>query len=305
MVIASSLYDIFYRNNKTGLDQESLNSLRKYMLTKDFTIEFENNMHMKPIIIETAKLSHEAIPSIIIDPPVLAPPKPIIIEKKMPMTKTFIPESKNTLFWSVFIGNYGYEEYLAVNGKFLNKEIEEKQKIVAFFNNNKKLKMSNHKLTNAAMQEIIADLSVIKDELYSNLVAYSIFYEKTIFLLMNHSYYIFNAVSETLSACSEINMENTIVITMQPRKNHRQRIFGVQLNMTSEELAELLKTRILLEHYNKPLRGVSSYKSDELDAMFRKIQSLGEIQNQPSKLKKADMYTYITEKIMEDVSSAK
>ncbi len=290
MVNASSLYEIFYENYSPSITDEYLKNLEQHMLTQ-FPLQEEEDIILSQ---EPQELQHEE--------PILKVENISKVELSIPLKKineTIIPETKNTLFWSIFIGNYGYEEYLAVGGRYLNHEINEKQKIVAAFANNKRLKTSNHKITNVAMQEIIADLSVVKDEVYSNLVAYSIFYGKHIYFLMEHSYLEFYP-TEDKDAIND-DMSNVIVIQMQPKTNRKQRIFGVLMNLSRNELNQLLSTRIALEHYNKPLRGVSSYKSGDLDEMFHKVQSLANISTE--KMKKADIYNYIAERIMLDYST--
>lgn len=292
MVNASSLYNVFYDNYSPMITDEYLESISEYMYTSIPKKEICKSPKEEPVSVEVVSEPESLIP----------PPPPVLIKPKM-VEETIIPETKNTLFWSIFIGNYGYEEYLDVGGKYLNREIEEKQKIVASFSNNKKLKTSNHKITNVGMQEIIADLSVVKDEVYSNLVAYSIFYGKHIYFLMNHSYLEFYPTEEMPSPEEDefTDMSNVIVITMQPKTNRKQRIFGVELNLSKVGLNQLLKSRIHLEHYNRPLRGVSSYKSGELDEMMRNIQPLADIST--AKMKKTDIYNYIAERIMLDYST--
>lgn len=304
MVNATSLYNIIYDNFSPKIDDEYLNSLESYMLTPKLADEINKSVDILgyPVETENSQIETQTMEQ---TSDILSDVREYInsgveTEAKKSVIETIIPETKNTLFWSIFIGNYGYDEYLAVGGKYLSREIAEKQKIVASFSENKRLKTSNHKITNVAMQEIIADLSVVKDEVYSNLVAYSIFYGKHIYFLMEHSYLEFYPTEEKAGK-SEVDMKNTIVISMQPKTNRRQRIFGVSLNIGEDDLHDLLKTRIPLEHYRRPLRGVSSYKTDELDSMMNKIQSLADVKT--GKMKKAEIYNYIAERIMLDYST--
>ena len=64
--------------------------------------------------------------------------------------------------------------------------------------------------------------------------------------------------------------------------------FGLDTDTSSEKIQNIFDTKFCLEHYNKPLKTISNYKSDELN-------SIGEMMglNINIKLKKQELYNEI------------
>jgi len=188
------------------------------------------------------------------------------------------PEKMDNLFWSIFISVYGYTEYETIGRCYSNREISEKQNIMEFIKKNpKSLKNMDKKITKAMTQEILSDIMSNKKTTLYVLPAFALFYKKNIIILneKNKNIYL------------KINLvENTkeYILLIKNKKG----FFGVDTDITSEKIQNIFDTKFCLEHYNKPLKAISNYKSDELN-------SIGEMMglNIDIKLKKQELYNEI------------
>ena len=129
--MSSVLYQTFYPYNKFD-DVQTIPNLNKWMLSKDvlLTITMAQNT-VKPAI--TNRLN-EPMPTIIPTPS--APGKLAHFSS----THFIVPDKMDTLFWCMYISNYGEQQYLAIGNKYGNAEIAEKQKIVEFLKSNKNVR---------------------------------------------------------------------------------------------------------------------------------------------------------------------
>ena len=214
-----------------------------------------------------------------------------------------------TLFWCVFVAHYGYSEYLRIGNRLQNRELEEKQKIIDTLSKNpKQLKEGNVKLTNDAVQEILSGLMVSAHDSFSALVAYAKYYHKTIYVVFECSYLVFSHTKDTpdvnVADTSKFSGETTDgrlvgkCILYQTRKHPK---FGGSYRLdpepTLETLQQIRLSKIEMEHYAKPFRGISAYKLQELNAMATKIGILDTKSETTGKTKsKTELYTQIVEK---------
>ena len=225
--------------------------------------------------------------------------EPFVSPKKS--TELFTPTQENTLFWSVFIGIYGYNDYMRIGNKYNNEEINEKQQIMEELSKTpKRVKETNHKMTNANVQELFSSLMVNKkDDLFS-LVAFSVYYKTNIYVLFpNHTYleYLYNGHDDTNE---EENCEkNKKHIVIHCRKGNRGNIYSIDLMPKCvEDIKQIENSTVRLESYAKPLRGVSSFKQTELEMMAKKM----EMEPSVLALKKGDLYVKLLEKCSEFVA---
>lgn len=271
------LHQIFYGNKKFDFTKETIHALAEpYMLTvarwESCVTDAKERVATKP----PALLPPTMATSCAEKPPYVAPSAPAAI----------IPQSANTLFWSIFIGQYGYDEYLRIGTKYLNREMDEKQRIVASLASQpKKMKLSNYKITNVAIQEILAEMSILQHDTFMTLVAYASFYEKTILLVFDHSYLLFGRNGEDV----DLDPSHTIVVVQQPECGRRKRIYGVLYPTTREQIDDVLQSKIRLDHYAKPMKGMSAYKLADLESIVHKIPSL----ETATKRTKSDLYNAI------------
>ena len=254
--------------------------LEKYMYTNDFM----SNMKKEEC---TDKPSQENIfqenanNEIDIEPnqPVI-PVIPVIkhFPKNKKMESIIFPEKMDNLFWSIFISVYGYTEYETIGRCYSNREISEKQNIMEFIKKNpKSLKNMNKKITKAMTQEILSDIMSNKKTTLDVLPAFALFYKKNIIILneKNKNIYLkINLVEDT----------KEYILLIKNKKG----FFGVDTDITREKIQNIFDTKFCLEDYNKPLKTISNYKSDELNSIGGMMGL-----NITGKIKKQELYNEI------------
>ena len=214
---------------------------------------------------------------------------------KAPTTRNLVHHkipANLSIFQSIFILNYGYSQYLMAGNRMLNRELEEKQTIMETLSKTpKKLKEGNHKLTNDTIQEILSGLLVATKEEIMHLVAYSACYNRIIYLVFTHSYLVFSPTKDFSIDASNIG---SVYILNQTRKHPKYGgSYYPDLEPTLEKLENIHNTKIHLEHYAKPFKGVSAYKLPELEEMATKIGIFEK--DVPVKHKKKELYDKIVE----------
>jgi hypothetical protein len=181
---------------------------------------------------------------------------PITNATKSETSSLCYPQKENSLFWCMFISKHGYDEFQMIGNKWMNRELEEKQKIIEFIKKHpQQMKECNHKITNVMLQEIASDLMTNNKPSLLSLLAMVMYYDKNLYLYREHMYHHFCA-NETHS------IENTILI----HYDHNGQ-YGIDNHPTQEKIEEICSQRIKLESIHKPLRGVSAYKVGDLLSM--------------------------------------
>jgi len=264
----NNLYQIFYPYNKFDSPEDITTRLEKFTYIKnyiDFVEESETEHEPKEISQdESAPLESR------IELPVLLPPPPPGPPQKA-SSKLLIPDKVDSLFWSLYISHYGYDQYLAIGNKYMNAEFVEKAKIMEYLNSNKNvLKTINKKITLGAAQEIMSELLTNKKTSLLSINAFAAYYKKNILI-------------ENTMNCTYIEY---IYDTDEPWI-HLKYITRGRYGMC--EMRPIAKTGIHVEYPDKPLRGISTYKVSELNELAASIPSIA---NDParSSWKKPDLY---------------
>lgn len=296
---------VLYRKDASQVDEDFLTSIEKHMYFTNKKDELyklsiiQNNVNTTPLPSVCEHISQPVSNTNAYEEPKDKIVEPLIAPQKS--AELFTPTQENTLFWSVFIGVYGYNDYMRIGNKYNNEEINEKQQIMEELNKTpKRVKETNHKMTNANVQELFSSLMVNKkDDLFS-LVAFSVYYKTNIYVLFpNHTYleYLYNG-RDVIN--EEENIEkNKKHIVIHCRKGNRGNIYSVDLMLKcDEDVKQIESSNVRLESYTKTLRGVSSYKQTELEWMAKKM----EMEPSVLTLKKSDLYVKLLEKCSEFVS---
>jgi hypothetical protein len=190
------------------------------------------------------------------------------IQKQTQTNHIFCPKQDNTLFWSIFVGVYGYTDYLNIGNKYNNAEIEEKQTIMESLQKQPgKLKECNFRVTNQMVQELFSELMVCKRDQLFSLLAFTVYYGKTIYVVFENNTYLRFSPFKTIDFTPPI--ESTIVLYC--RVGTRNNIYSLEQEVTVQLIDQIQTTKLCLEHYTKPLRGISSYKMDELEIIAKKL----------------------------------
>lgn len=187
------------------------------------------------------------------------------------------PKQKDSLFWCVYISNYGYKEYIKVDRNYGAKEIELKQQISTFLINNKKyLSNSNYKMSQIKLKEITSDLLTnYKETNYNMLFGLSAYFKINYYIVHPNNKYIIKISG---------NKDNTTNYLLY-LDNYKK--YSISLSEVTEE--ELKEKYFLIENYLKPIKSINNYKMEELLNLSKKLN----IKQEDKKYKKQELYDLI------------
>ena len=192
-------------------------------------------------------------------------------------------DHRDTLFWCLYILHHGYLEYMKIQINYGNAYLNEKKKVYDnLYNKRDLVKTCNMKITNVAFQEIMSDLMSYsnKNIHYALLYAFIAHYKYNIIILNKDKQSFFHFKND-------MNGDATHLIEIRKGK-----YFNISKeNMNDDEINTIYNTYVLLHKYDKPMKGVSSYKVDDLKTIAEKIQL------NHDKTKKDELYTEIYKNI--------
>ncbi len=161
---------------------------------------------------------------------------------------------KDTLFWSIFIAVKGELEYTKLKRgghNMVNVMMSEKKIMSDHFNKYpEQLKLINHRITLAKINEIKCNLMVKSFDTIESCVPCAIYYNKPIVVYLEDCKCHVKFVSKNYV---HDDVDETIYLTL---KNNKIRIGK------PDDLG------FALCHYEKPLQGISTYKGDELKTIY-------------------------------------
>ena len=325
------MMDIFYTPSKNDLSSLSsfgtvgsfgpldLCSLEKYMLTHTFFDAFKETEKIEQIVPVSKPVLVEQIIPVLQEPmkteQIVPVSKPILVEQiKPPQAKTrFRSYLKDSLFWCMYVHSHGYaafETHKAIGTNMLNLMMNEKRLLSDFFNkedNKTALKNINHKITNIKINEIKCDLmtkpmlssieALIPCCVYWNCPIYVDLGNKTFLHFVPNTY-----VSDEDTASSDPNA--VLLYICEGR-------FELELDAEkkSQRIQEMCQGFYKIPHYEKPLLGIGTYKTDEMQYLYDMVISANDVVCcagtkgaehptllQSSKMKKQEMYVAIAQK---------
>jgi hypothetical protein len=203
----------------------------------------------------------------------------VVIDEK----ELISPRHQDTLFWCLFIIQFGYKEYLQVDRNYGVKELEEKQKIYEFIKNNPaKVKQTNYKITNVAIQEMLSELMTPqKQTSMLSLIGLIVYYNVNLLIINEETKCMLEFWANT-----EMKMDTLTYILYKSSDGKYKLQFE---NIGEYKVIELRNKYMVLEHYSKYMKSASSYKVEELEEMARKLN----IFDETKKYKKNDLYEKI------------
>jgi hypothetical protein len=207
--------------------------------------------------------------------------KPEIITPEIIKTEIITPEKDDSLFWCLYIHKYSELDYIQIESRYKNREIEEKFKIIEHL---KIHSLKPMKMTKVGTQEIMGDLMTNKTTLYS-VNGLCSFYDIHLFIVCEKkkSYIEYNPGTGTGSIC--IIYKNSSLLCEKKTK------YSLELHINDLLISKIKTDYLKFENYNKPLRGISSYKLIELELIAKKFSC-------NEKLKKDELYNMICSKII-------
>lgn len=259
-------------------------SLDEYMLTSVFLEKFAP-------IKEDKKEDKNEISNVILSKS--EPVETVIMAK--PKYTRFIPHIRDSLFWCMYVFSHGstvYETQKAIGTNMTNLMMNEKRAMYDFFNKDSgaSLKNTNHKITNIKINEIKCDL-MTKPLLSSieSLIPCSLYFKCPIYVSFGDNIYLY-FVGKDYIADDDSESETVLLYVNQGK-------FELELDQTVKKTAiDVLREKgYRMPTYEKPLLGLSTYKTDELceihDKLFVKDKA-----DEPVKYKKQEYYDKIAEK---------
>ena len=287
------LIDIFYNRSESlgsfGLD---LCSLEKYMLTHTFFDGFKETEKAEPIIP--------------VSKPLLEVIKPVLTEAtKPPMRTRFRAYLKDSLFWCMYVHSHGhtaFETHKAIGTNMLNMMMTEKRIISEFFNkdeNKTALKLSNHKITNIKINEIKCDL-MTKPMLTSieALIPCCVYWKCPIYVDLGNKTFLHFVPNTYVSDDDEgpskgLADSNAVLLYMVDGR------FELEMDQEkkSHRIQEMCQGHYKIPHYEKPMMGIGTYKTDELQYLYDMVIGTKE----DKKMKKQELYDAIAIKCAQGI----
>jgi hypothetical protein len=217
---------------------------------------------------------------------VVEPPPITIIETPEPSIECISPTHQDTIFWCIYIAMYGYNDYLQIDRNYgVKLNIVKKQISDWIGKNPSKMKQTNIKITKAAVQEIMSELlTSIRDTSYLTMMGMLV-------------YHRINMIMISTNGKSMVHFVSNVDVDQPTYVLHKDSFGKYKLQVepiTKEQIDELKTTIFCLESYLKPLKTVSNYKVDELQAIARQIG----IFDESKKYKKGDLYDEINDALM-------
>ncbi len=189
--------------------------------------------------------------------------EPVIFKKKSVASSRFTPRQQNSLFWCFFAAHYGMKEYEMIGTRYQNAELEEKYRISeALEKVPGSLKATNYSLSKQSIKEVCAAIaSSTRDDFFS-LIAFCAYYKTRTLVVFEES----RTYLEFLSGESD---PKQMMLYATRYKNKGQWTFSLALK--EDDMLRIENEYVALNTYLKPLKGIGSYKSDDLVAMAEKM----------------------------------
>jgi len=253
--------------------------LNKYMLTT------EN----KDTIINNSNTNENVISS---DEHKIEESEELSRESHIKKEELYQPKQQDTLFWCLYIMNYGYNDYLQIAHNYGVKELEEKQNISKFMKENVvRIKNTNYKLTNVAIQEVLSELLTSQKETSLLCLIVMIVYYNINILIINENTKCmleFWCNKDRIPSINNSNEEgDALTYVLYKTDNGKYKL--QYENIGSFQINDLKEKYVVLESYNKYIKAISNYKVEELEDMAKKFGVFDETK----KYKKAELYELV------------
>ena len=234
---------------------------------------------------------------------------PMPIPVVAPVTSTdqpsrFTPRKPDSLFWAMYIAKNSVHEFFNIGSKYMNKELEEKYKIMEFMRANRPL-LKSMKITADKGQEIMGELLTNKQTELTVVQVFAIFYQARIWIVSenSHTYLEFlpkpmeNDEDENSDAENVVKASTPIFLLYHSKSGSKFASYAVETNVREETLTNIRDNMLRIENIAQPLKSVSTYKVVDLEKIVELLtiqppDQLG-TKTSTSKWKKGDMYNTI------------
>jgi len=274
-------------------DNFSLDSISDKMLLKSNIIDFNHSAHdksnktMKPNKIDIFyKLNSEASKmegSKTEDAKELTNNKKADSKFSVRDRKFFYPKEKDTLFWCYYINKYGIDKYFDNKKRSFVVEHDYKISIIEKIQN-----MKDELKLNKIKKLVVEDELMNRAKIEIASIKLLMLLDNEILLLIKKNCYqkiVFNRDK------LELSVDNYNVIFCDVDN------YYLQKNLNDRELVDIINKSYEIDNFDKPLKGISSYKLDELHEICKKLNI--ELSSNLGKNKtKQILYTEILEKFI-------
>jgi len=279
-------------------DNFSLDSISDKMLLKSNIIDFNHSAHdksnktMKPNKIDIFyKLNSEASKmegskmegSKTEDAKELTNNKKADSKFSVRDRKFFYPKEKDTLFWCYYINKYGIDKYFDNKKRSFVVEHDYKISIIEKIQNMKdELKLN--KIKKLVVEDELMNRAKIE---IASIKLLMLLDNENLLLIKKNCYQkiVFNRDKLSLS----VDNYNVIFCDVDN--------YYLQKNLNDRELVDIIDKSYEIDNFDKPLKGVSSYKLDELHEICKKL-NIGLSSNLGKNKTKQVLYTEILEKFI-------
>jgi len=208
-------------------------------------------------------------------------PRERVIVPVVEKSDIYYPEKKDTLFWCLYIAKNGVNAYNTITQGYSNIEMQEKQQIMESIKTQpSRLKNTNVKITNVAIQEIMSDIVTNTVLNVSTLIAMAVFYKARIILTKENKFYI--------NICPTDEYDQTLIFHKNVKGD-----YGIDTCVTDEKIQEIETEQFRLHRYERPLDAVSNFTVDDLRKLSVRLGV-----DQTIKYKKSELYQEATRRCL-------
>ena len=197
-------------------------------------------------------------------------------------------------------GITAFETTKAIGTNMLNLMMNEKRALFDFFNkeeNKTALKNINHKITNVKINEIKCDL-MTKPMLTSieALIPCCVYWNCPIYVDLGNKTFL-HFVPNTYVSDEDDNGNNSHLDAVLLYMCEGRFELELDAEKKSQRIREMCQGFYKIPHYEKPLLGIGTYKTDELQYLYDMVISASDIKCcTETKMKKQELYAAIAQK---------
>ena len=273
---------IFFYDNPIIELSQIMNILKPHMYTTTTMnavqqVPCQDIKDIKDIIVTPKTTTIEETP-VILDKP------QNVVEKEQKKMEYIKPNIIDSLFWCLYIINYGYNDFQQITRNHRVKQIEIQNQVIDKIQKDKNcMKNTNFKFTNVAIQELTSDLMTITKAInYNTALSLCVLYNINIYIIDNSKGVYVKLISNT----------DTELPTYAIFREKLQ-TYSVDIEALTTDKITALENLICLESYSRPLKTISNYKIVELMELASKFKLVED----NKKYKKQELYELVYNKI--------
>lgn len=212
-----------------------------------------------------------------------------------PSSRRFIPKKPDSLFWSIFVGQYGNDEFFTIHSKYKNRELDEKTKMIEFLKSAStptlKPILKTLRITIGDLKEIMGDIMIQKKTNLMSIYAFVLYYKRSIWIMHEgtRSYFAINYPDADVDELPILIYKEFGGAGVSATTAAR---YTVELNPTKNQVENILGEYVAIDKYNKAMKGMSTYKTKELEEIANKMKRGGNsaVANLDLNKKKQELY---------------